>query len=134
MASGIVLGLFLKLIQFFTNLKVYTLLLNVDYVPILKYIPLPETVEFGLHLVISMVLAISVNFYITRKGLQEGASRQFIIRVSLLVGLFLYSTTLLSDRTPSLTNSYAFLTWMAGHWIYGLILGRILSYKEGERV
>ncbi|MBT2703295.1 hypothetical protein J7E34_08345 [Chryseobacterium sp. ISL-80] len=134
MVSGIALGLFLKLIQFLTNLKVYTLLLNVDYVPILKNIQLPEIIEFGLHLVISIMLAFILNLYIKRKRLRKEAIHRFVLRVSLIVGLLLYPTTLLSERTPSITDAYAFVMWMAGHWIYGIILARILSHKEGERV
>lgn len=132
--SGLVLGLFLKLIQSITNLNVYTLLLNVDYVPFLKDMTLPEIVEFSLHIIISVMLAFGVNFYITRKGLKEETIHRFVISVSIVVGLLLFPTTVLSERTPSITNTYAFLFWMVGHWIYGLVLGRVLSKKEGKRV
>lgn len=111
----------------------YTLLLNVDYVPILKNIELTEIVEFGLHMVISIVLAYVINFYIIRKELGKESIYHFVIRYSLIVGLLLFPTTVLSERTPSITNTYAFLFWMVGHWIYGLVLGRVLSKKEGER-
>jgi hypothetical protein len=123
--------LFLKLTQSLTNLKVYTLLLNVDYVPILKNVKLPEIVEFGLHMMISIVLAIGINFYITKKDLHKETIQSFVIRVSLVVGVLLFPTTLLSERTPSLTNIYAFIFWMVGHLFYGLVLGRVLSNKEG---
>ena len=132
--SGIVLGLFLKLVQSITSIKVYTLLLNVDYIPILKEFKLFEVVEFGLHMVISIGLAFVLNFYIIKKSLGKEALHRFVIRVSLIVGLLLFPTTLLSERTPPITSAYAFLFWMAGHWIYGLVLGRVLSYKEGERI
>jgi hypothetical protein len=126
--------LFLKLIQSITSLKVYTLLLNVDYIPILKDIKLAEVVEFGLHMVISIGLAFAINFYFSRKELGKEAIQRFVIRISLIVGLLLFPTTLLSERTPPITSIYAFLFWMAGHWIYGLVLGRVLSIKEGVRV
>lgn len=132
--SGIALGLFLKFIQSVTNLKVYTLLLNVDYIPFIKQIKLPEIVEFGLHMVISIILAVVLNMYINRKGIQNEAIHRFVLKVSLIVGLLLYPTTILSERTPSITNAYASLAWMAGHWIYGLVLGRILAIKEKVRV
>lgn len=109
-------------------------MLNVDYVPFLKNIQLPEIIEFGLHMVISIMLAFILNVYINRKILRKEAIYRFVLRVSLIVGLLLYPTTLLSERTPSVTDANAFLVWMAGHFIYGIILGRILSYKEGERV
>ncbi|WLR57214.1 hypothetical protein LC048_10315 [Mesobacillus subterraneus] len=126
--------MFLKLSQSITSIKVYTLLLNVDYIPILKDFKLSEVVEFGLHMVIAIVLAFGLNFYITRKNFQKETISRFVIRVSLIVGLLLYPTTLLSERTPPITSANAFLFWMAGHWIYGFILGRVLSLKEGERV
>lgn len=131
--SGVVLGLFLKLIQSITKLKVYTLLLNVDYIPTLKNLILPEIVEFGLHLMISVVLAFGVNFYITRREFKKGTIISFVVKVSLLIGLLLFPTTILSERTPSITNAYAFLVWMVGHWIYGFVLVRILSIKTGGR-
>lgn len=124
----------MKFIQSITSLKVYTLLLNVDYIPFLKELKLSEVVEFGLHMVISIMLAFVMNFYISRKKFGKEAIHRFVIRVSLIVGLLLYPTTLLSDRTPSITNAYAFAVWMAGHWIYGLVLGRVLTIKEGDRV
>ncbi|MBT2641584.1 hypothetical protein J7I80_05055 [Bacillus sp. ISL-41] len=134
LTSGIVLGLFLKITQSITSLKVYTLLLNVDYIPFLKDIKLSEVVEFGLHMVISIMLAFVMNFYISRKELGKETIHRLVIRVSLIVGLLLFPTTLLSDRTPTITNAYAFAVWMAGHWIYGLVLGLFLSSKEGDRV
>ncbi|WP_215029782.1 hypothetical protein [Bacillus sp. ISL-37] len=92
---------------------------------------LPEIVEFGLHMMISIVLAIGINFYITKKDLHKETIQSFVIRVSLVVGVLLFPTTLLSERTPSITNIYAFIFWMVGHWFYGLVLGRVLSNKEG---
>jgi Na+/phosphate symporter len=108
-------------------------LLNVDYVPILKNMKLPEIVEFGLHMVISVMLAIGVNFYITKKDLHKETIHSFVIKVSLVIGFLLFPTTLLSERTPSITNIYAFLFWMMGHWFYGLVLGRVLAFKEGAK-
>ncbi|PWW29578.1 hypothetical protein DFO73_104218 [Cytobacillus oceanisediminis] len=55
--SGIFLGLFLKVIEVMSGVKVYTLLLNVDYIPILKNYSFPEFVEFLLHLIISVIVA-----------------------------------------------------------------------------
>jgi hypothetical protein len=128
--SGIVLGLFLKIIQSITNLKVYTLLLNVDYVPFLKSIHLPEIVEFILHLMISIILAFGVNLYITKKDLTKERIIGFVMKVGLIVGLLLYPTTYFSERTPEITSIYSFLFWMAGHGLYGAVLGKLLLYDK----
>lgn len=108
-------------------------MLNVDYVPIIKNLKLSEIVEFGLHMVISIALALGVNFYITRKNFGKETIHCFVIKVSLIIGLLVYPTTILSERTPSITSGSAFLVWMVGHLIYGLVLGRILSKKNGEQ-
>ena len=46
MFSGIILGLCLKWIEWLTGKQVYTLLLNVDFIPIIGPIQWPEWVEF----------------------------------------------------------------------------------------
>ncbi len=122
--------MFLRIIQSITNLKVYTLLLNVDYVPILKDMHLPEIVEFGLHLVISVILAFGVNLYIFKEELQKEKIPGFVIKIGLVVGLLLYPTTLLSDKTPEITSSFSLLFWMAGHGLYGAVLGKLLVYDK----
>ncbi|CAM3958823.1 hypothetical protein [Mesobacillus zeae] len=68
LVSGVFLGLFLKVIEFSTSEKVYTLLLNVDYVPVLKRYQFSELVEFVLHLIVSVVLGIGVSFVLRIKS------------------------------------------------------------------
>ncbi|EHB62807.1 hypothetical protein [Paenibacillus lactis] len=57
LAAGSLLGIYLKFIEHFTSFNVYTLLLNVDYIPGLNRLELPEWVEFLLHLAISVLLS-----------------------------------------------------------------------------
>ena len=66
-SSGVALGLFLNLIESVIGLKVYTLLLNVDYIPILKNFKLSELIEFLLHLVVSVVLSLVIHVYLVNK-------------------------------------------------------------------
>ena len=64
--SGLFLGLFLKVIQHQFGIGVYTLLLNVDYIPVLKEIKFPEIIEFSFHLLISIVLG-PILLYVVKK-------------------------------------------------------------------
>lgn len=73
-AAGILLGLFLKIIEHITSLGVYTLLLNVDYVPLLKELKLSELVEFALHLAISILLSIALAIFLKQKNWSRGRS------------------------------------------------------------
>lgn len=120
--SGIFLGLFLKMIELSSGLKVYTLLLNVDYFPILKNYHIPELIEFVFHLIISAVLAVSLLFIIRKYRWNRS---QIIVRTLLItfsIGVLLYTTTALSDRTPELTSVSAIVFWLLGHLLYGLLL------------
>lgn len=126
-AAGILLGLFLKIIEHITSLEVYTLLLNVDYVPVLKELKLPELIEFALHLVISVLLSILLAIFLKSKNWPRGRSLFWVSLVCLAVGLLLYPTTVLSNRTPELTDLVALLFWLVGHLLYGIALGWLLT-------
>lgn len=128
--SGISLGLILKLVEYITGLKVYTLLLNVDYVPVLRNYEMTELGEFALHLVISIILAIAIQAYLQKKEWDTRKKRRFITQLSISVGVILYPTTMLSDRTPEFTSTYSFLTWIIAHALYGKVLGYTLVSKK----
>ena len=131
--AGNLLGLFLNLVESVTGLKVYILLLNVDYIPFLKDIKVSEIIEFLLHLIVSMVLGVLLHIYLIKKDFPIKQKVRFVVKVSLLIGLFLYPTTMLSDRTPvEISSAYSFLFWMVGHRLYGVALGKLLIY--GKRV
>ncbi|MDG0809060.1 hypothetical protein [Cohnella rhizosphaerae] len=121
------LGLVLKLVERSTAKPVYTLLLNVDYVPVLNRISMPERVEFAIHLAISVALGLCLSWWMNRTGVAPGRMTRYATFVGLAVGLCLYPTSALSDRTPILTDGSAFLYWMAAHALYGATLGALLA-------
>jgi hypothetical protein len=128
--SGIFLGLILKLVEYVTGLKVYTLLLNVDYVPVLRNYETTELGEFVLHLMISIMLALTLQSYLQTKEWDMSKKKKFITLLSIAVGIILYPTTMLSERTPELTNIYAFLSWIIAHAVYGKVLAYILERQN----
>lgn len=130
-AAGILLGLFLKIIEHITLMEVYTLLLNVDYVPLLNELKLSELVEFALHLVISVLLSIALAIFLKQKNWSRRRSLFWVSLACLAVGLLLYPTTVLSDRTPELSDPAALLFWLAGHLLYGIALGWLLTSSRG---
>lgn len=127
--SGVFLGLFLKVVEITTSIKVYTLLLNVDYVPILQHYKLSEIIEFSIHLFISVVISISLLFFFNKKSLPTIKRILLVILFSLVIGVLLYPTTALSNRTPSLTNLSAIGYWLLGHSLYGGLLGFLLKNR-----
>lgn len=114
--SGLVLGGLLKTVEQLTDKQVYRLLLNVDYFPIIQDWPMNEMQDFLLHMVVSVGLVIVLYLTLGKK-----VNRYIIL--SVLIGGMLYLTTAFSDRTPALTDMMAFIYWMVGHLIYGIIIG-----------
>ncbi|MEH6987054.1 hypothetical protein V7021_04330 [Cytobacillus firmus] len=127
--SGIFLGLFLKMIEISTGIKVYTLLLNVDYFPILKNYYFPELIEFGFHLIISVIVAISVLLIIKKCRWNRTRIIVRTLFITFSIGVLLYPTTALSDRTPELTSLPAIFFWLLGHLLYGLLLSSLFIKK-----
>ncbi|GAB6928963.1 hypothetical protein JCM10914A_29460 [Paenibacillus sp. JCM 10914] len=125
--AGMILGLFLKLIENITSLKVYTLLLNIDYIPVLNELKLSEFIDFVLHLVISILLSIALALFLKWRRWSRGRSLTWVCLVCLAVGLLLYPTTVLSERTPDLSDLTALLFWLSGHLLYGIALGWMLT-------
>jgi hypothetical protein len=125
--SGTVLGLFLKWIESVRGTKVYTLLLNIDFFPGVKE-KLAEPVEFAIHLVVSVLIA-TVFFWWLAYGaryiqLQAKWFQPFLASVLygvLPITLFV-PLTLISDRTPEITDMAALIWWTIGHLIYAILL------------
>ncbi|WP_405155727.1 hypothetical protein [Paenibacillus sp. FSL K6-0108] len=117
-SSGLVLGFFLKAIQTYTGEKVYTLLLNIDFVP---WLPptIPEYIEFVLHLIVSIIIGIFYIWWIQRSG--HPISKGILIGV--LSSLLYIPLSQLSSRVPDLYDIKAILYWLAGHLLFGVVVG-----------
>ncbi|BBH19360.1 hypothetical protein Back11_07050 [Paenibacillus baekrokdamisoli] len=117
LVAGSILAAVLKYLQVKTNKRVYTLLLNIDFIP---YTPknLPETMELALHLAVSVPLGMIYLLIVQRWG------HRFLF--GLFLGLVSACTwiplTLVSDRVPSISDFVALFLWLSGHAIFGLIL------------
>ncbi|MFX3650929.1 MAG: hypothetical protein ACE3K2_03885 [Paenibacillus sp.] len=121
--SGVILGFFLKVIQANTGEQVYTLLLNIDFVPVLPP-TLPEWIEFSLHLVVSVLIGIFYVWWIRRtghpmfKGVLLGAASS----------LLYIPLSPLSSRVPDLYDVAAIIYWIVGHLLFGIVLGLCGKY------
>ena len=129
--TGIILAIFMKIVQAITGDKVYTLLLNVDYIPIVKEYSFPEIIEVFFHLIVSVVLCIIlVIVYDKSHGFIKCHAVLFPLIVNVAIGFALYPTTSFSDRTPSVTNMFSLFWWLIGHALYGMIIGVLLDRKS----
>lgn len=131
LASGTLLGLTLKAAQDLSGHRVYRLLLNADYVPVLKQFRLTEVTEFVIHLFISAALCLILGWIWQKRADRRMPSTASMIGVTALigvvVGLLLYPTTLLSaGGTPPIDSLPAWAWWLAAHLLYGAASGLLL--------
>ena len=120
--SGLFLGLFLKVIQHQFGIEVYTLLLNVDYIPVLKEMKFPEIIEISFHLLISIVLGIFLLF-VVKKYQWTNWKMVMIIDGHLSV----HRCFPLSNHSIIISNSITyfyfsvFLLAIRSHFIWGIV-------------
>lgn len=126
--SGILLTIILKLIEILTLYKVYTLLLNVDYIPFINQFAFPEIIEVSFHIIVSIILSVCLYILITYlKITSEKKILYLCTGFCIFVGAALFPTTSFSDRTPAITSLPSLFYWIAGHAIYGYSLGVLLA-------
>lgn len=128
LVTGLILAILLKVVEQLTSYKVYTLLLNVDYIPILNDYQFPETVEVGFHLIISVAVSICLYFFLTI--LKINSRRKIIVistSLNILIGALLFPTTAFSDRTPEITSISSIFYWLVAHGVYGYLLGYLFA-------
>ena len=122
------LAILFKIIERTTHLKVYTFLLNVDYIPYINRFIFSELVEVSFHLIVSIILAFSLYLLIVYRQI---LSKNSVIRLCTLfcffTGAALFPTTAFSDRTPALSSIPSLLYWLIGHIAYGYVLGALIA-------
>ncbi|MBS2968824.1 hypothetical protein J9317_08645 [Metabacillus sp. KIGAM252] len=121
LAGGIILGIFLKGIQALTGLKVYTLLLNVDFI---YSKPLPEWVEFGIHLAVAV--PIGIGFILIRDWLKFITllkQSALALLITIPAGFLYFPLSILANKNvPSVYDIRAFGWWAAAHLVFAGVL------------
>ncbi|MFC7321193.1 hypothetical protein [Halobacillus campisalis] len=122
--SGIALGLYMWIVELVTEIKVYTLLMNVDFIPVIGDIHWPVYIEWLFHMIISW--GIGVLFcYLFMKKIKVTMKRQWIAAFILAGGAatsYFPLTALAIKETPGLFDLTAITYWLIGHAIYAIVL------------
>ncbi|MGN7408686.1 MULTISPECIES: hypothetical protein [unclassified Sporosarcina] len=128
--GGLILTFLFKWIESATGEKVYTFLLNVDYIPVVGDITFQEWIEVFFHLVVSV--SVALGFYLLYRLRPSWKKRAITICAvgSVIIGIALFPTTALSDRTPEITDGLSFLYWILGHALFGAVLGIFFRFEK----
>lgn len=123
--SGLVLGLLFKWIETMMNIKIYTLLLNIDFMPLIGKIHWGEPLEFVFHTLFSCIISYIYILIIEVKKVRYLKNYLFwalIVTIPTIPLYFPLSNLAIKD-VPANNNFCSVLFWTIGHIIYALILG-----------
>ncbi|MDN7241379.1 hypothetical protein QWY14_06220 [Planococcus sp. N028] len=131
--SGLVIGFLLKWIQSITGVKVYSLLLNVDFIPIIGSVNWSEPAEFSFHIVTSLIFGIIYVYLAKRRPYPFGQLVLFslILCVPLYLLYFPLAVLAVNPTLPGVADGEAILYWIFAHLAYALALP--ILYKIFER-
>ncbi|WP_096154783.1 MULTISPECIES: hypothetical protein [Bacillus] len=124
LVSGILMGLLMKLFQTFFQKDVYTLLLNIDFIPYLGSFSFSETVEFIFHLIIALGIGVLFSLIVQKYHLVKKRA-QFLLSIILTFPtIFLYFplTFLAMKETPAMNDVFALTLWTVAHLFFALLL------------
>jgi uncharacterized membrane protein YagU involved in acid resistance len=122
--AGIFLGFFLKTAEKLTGLKVYVLLLNIDFIPVFGDIRWSEASEFFFHLLFSLLLSFCLMLILQAgKSLTFWTCFKWSLAIAFPALLLYFPLSLLAEQqVPPPTDLLAFGIWSAGHLLYSLTL------------
>lgn len=123
--SGIVLALFLKIVQLVTGNSIYYLLFDTSYIPILKELKPTWLVETIFHFT-SCIISIIALYYLLSFIRLEKKIRIYVLVFGIGSGC-LYFLTLFSTKTPAASNLRAFLYWTIAHMLFSLTAGVLIK-------
>lgn len=129
--AGIILALFLKWVQAGTGNQAYTLLFNMDYIPILKQWNHVDGMGMVFHFT-TCITSVVVLYYLLKR---IGHHRSFLpyVLTYTIGGGVLYSLSALTNTPPAFNDFAAWAYWTLGHAIYGVVVG-VMVKKDGCQV
>nr|WP_082892181.1 hypothetical protein [Sutcliffiella horikoshii] len=122
--SGILMGLFIKALEFLSGKKIYVLLLNIDFIPGFQKASFSELTEFSFHLIIAAVIGIMFAFLMEHFGFVR-KRKQYLVAIGITlptVLLYFPLTILAIKETPDPTDVIAIGLWSIGHITFALFL------------
>lgn len=118
MISGIVLASFLKMIEIATGNNVYYLLFDTSYIPIIQNLQPTWLIETIFHFA-TCIISIYALYHILLSFHLEKSAIAYIVIFGLGSSL-LYFLTMLSTKTPPITNIAALIYWTLGHILFSV--------------
>nr|WP_239534232.1 hypothetical protein [Thalassobacillus pellis] len=126
------MGAFLWLSETVTGKKVYTLLLNVDFLPVIGKVEWPVFIEWLFHMVISWAIGILYAWLILYCCLDDHLHKWLLsLGFAALAAATYFPLTLHAEKETSSVHDWtALLLWLAGHVVYAALLKKADDYNS----
>ncbi|SDJ87557.1 hypothetical protein [Sediminibacillus albus] len=121
--SGVLLGCYLWMVEALTDKQVYTLLLNVDFIPILAGYE-QQLIEWLFHVIISWAIGVVYCFYLWKKQIFSWKKRLLAAAGIAAVAAATYFplTILFIQEIESPDDLLALGYWVSGHALFAYVL------------
>ncbi|PAE15770.1 hypothetical protein CHH91_12475 [Virgibacillus sp. 7505] len=121
--SGIALSVWMYLWQQLTSSKVYTLLLNVDFIPYFRQVDWNELMLNIFHIIISWAIVLVFFLLVNKIGLGKWLSS---IGLSLCAASVYFPLSILAKQSvPAVDDWLTIIIWYTGHLLYGLLVVKL---------
>jgi hypothetical protein len=121
--AGLILSGWMFLWQQLTDIRVYTLLMNVDFIPVLNQVEWDQLMLNLFHLFISW--AIVPVYILVKRKLPVNKWLIGLIMSAAVACVYFPLVALAVKPVPSFGNGYALLIWYTGHLLYGIFLVKL---------
>ncbi|MDM5316688.1 hypothetical protein QUF49_11835 [Fictibacillus sp. b24] len=118
--AGILLACFFYITELFFKIKLYTFLLNIDFLPLPDYIIFNEPLQFVLHIFIAIALIACVDLICV--VFNHPYLLSLFINIIMSLTFFpLYYIAVSKPFQPPLTMP--FFLWLIGHILFAILIG-----------
>ncbi|MGG0411374.1 hypothetical protein [Peribacillus simplex] len=125
--NGILLGLIMKWVEMFSGKQVYKLLLNVDFLPLIRDISRSEASLFFFHLLFSLAITFSYVILHHLKIFRKW-NKYALAFITIIPAIMLYFplSALSKSEVVLPSDLTAFFLWTILHLFYGLSLPKAI--------
>lgn len=121
--SGSIMGLAVKGLEAVFSKKIYTLLLNVDFIPFIGNRNLPELVEFLFHVIIAVFIGIIFAWLMEKKASSKTSPYICSLLLTLPTVFLYFPLTILAIKdTPPVDDPISFSLWTVGHILFAILV------------
>lgn len=123
--AGIILALFLKIVELLTGKQVYNILFNMDYIPVLKHVNDVPLAGYIFHFIFC-IASVVILFYLLKLVNLERIGSLYVL-IYTFGSAILYFLTLLTNQPPEATDIASWFYWTISHLVYGLVVVKLMK-------